>query len=104
MHGGIRAGQHTCGDRGEQQALPAGCGPRGCARRRGGVQRNAKLLPPNDHAVSGRTAITRFWQGAIDSGLKSMKLTSVEVEAHGDTAYEVGKWSIPGEGGKIHEG
>lgn len=33
-----------------------------------------------------------------------MKLTSVEVEAHGDTAYEVGKWSIPGEGGKIHEG
>ena len=64
---------------------------------------NAKLLPANDHAVSGRMAITHFWQGAIDSGLKSVRLSSVEVEAHGDTAYEVGKWSVPGEAGKVHD-
>lgn len=64
---------------------------------------NAKLLPANDHVVSGRAAITRFWQAAIDSGLKSVKLTSVEVEARGDSAYEVGKWSVPGEGGKVYD-
>jgi uncharacterized protein (TIGR02246 family) len=64
---------------------------------------NAKLLPANGQVVSGRAAITRFWQGAIDSGLKSVKLTSVEVETHGDTANEVGKWVVRGEGGRVYD-
>src|SRR5215469_4837498 len=64
---------------------------------------NAKIFPANGHVVSGRAAITHFWQEAIDSGLKAMKLTSVEVEAHGDTAYEVGKWSVPGEDSKMYD-
>ncbi|KMZ12420.1 hypothetical protein BHUM_04863c [Candidatus Burkholderia humilis] len=64
---------------------------------------SAKLLPANDHVVSGRQAVTRFWQNAIDSGLKSIKLTTVEVDARGDTAYEVGKWSVPGEAGKVYD-
>jgi ketosteroid isomerase-like protein len=41
--------------------------------------------------VSGKKAIKEYWKGAIDSGFKAIKLTSVEVEAHGDTAYEVVK-------------
>jgi uncharacterized protein (TIGR02246 family) len=61
----------------------------------------AKLLPPNSQVVSGQKAITEYWKGAIDSGFKAIKLTSVEVEAHGDTAYEVGKYTVPGEGGKV---
>ena len=64
---------------------------------------NAKLLPANGQVVSGRAAITRFWQGGIDSGFKAVKLTSVEVETHGDTAYEVGKWAVPGEGDKVYD-
>ena len=64
---------------------------------------NGKLLPANGHVVSGRKSIMQFWQDAIDSGLKAIKLTSVEVEAHGDTAYEVGKYTVPGEGGKVYD-
>ena len=37
----------------------------------------------------------------MDSGFKAIKLTAVEVEAHGDTAYEVGKYTVPGEQGKV---
>src|ERR1700730_1192772 len=61
----------------------------------------AKLLPPNSKVVSGQKAITEYWKGAIDSGFKGIKLTSVEVEPHGDTAYEMGKYTVPGEGGKV---
>lgn len=61
----------------------------------------AKLFPPNSKVVSGQKAITEYWKGAIDSGFKAIKLTSLEVEAHGDTAYEVGKYTVPGEGGKV---
>ncbi|AXF01878.1 DUF4440 domain-containing protein [Paraburkholderia hospita] len=64
---------------------------------------SAKLLPANDHVVSGRNAITQYWQAAIDSGLRAIKLTSVEVEAHGSTAYEVGKYTVPGAGGKVYD-
>ncbi|MFP3550387.1 DUF4440 domain-containing protein [Paraburkholderia sp. SIMBA_049] len=64
---------------------------------------SAKLLPANDHVVSGRNAITQYWQAAIDSGLRAIRLTSVEVEAHGSTAYEVGKYTVPGEGGKVYD-
>lgn len=64
---------------------------------------SAKLLPANDHVVSGRNAITQYWQAAIDSGLRAIKLTSVEVEAHGSTAHEVGKYTVPGEGGKVYD-
>jgi uncharacterized protein (TIGR02246 family) len=61
----------------------------------------AKLLPPNSEVVSGQKAITEYWKGAMDSGFKAIKLTAVEVEAHGDTAYEVGKYTVPGEQGKV---
>jgi uncharacterized protein (TIGR02246 family) len=63
--------------------------------------RTAKLILPNNKVVSGRKAITDYWQAAIDAGFKGMKLTAVEVEAHGDIAYEVGRYSVPGQGGKV---
>lgn len=61
----------------------------------------AKLLPPNSKVVSGQKAIMEYWKGAIDSGFKAIKLTAVEVETHGDTAYEMGKYTVPGEAGKV---
>jgi ketosteroid isomerase-like protein len=60
----------------------------------------AQAFPPNSDIVQGREAIGRFWQGAIDAGVKGMELTTLEVEAHGDTAHEVGTYALTGEGGK----
>ena len=59
-----------------------------------------QLLPPNSDFVTGRQAIQAFWQGAMDMGIKSVKLEIVEVEGHGDTAIEVGKYTLQGLGRK----
>ena len=61
----------------------------------------AQLLPANGNIVSGQEAIQKYWQDAITSGYRSVTFTTVEVEACGDTAYEVGKYAVPGEGGKV---
>ena len=61
----------------------------------------AQLLPANGNVVSGKEAIQKYWQGAITSGFKAITLTTVEVESCGDTVYEVGKYTVPGEGGKV---
>jgi uncharacterized protein (TIGR02246 family) len=62
---------------------------------------NGQVLPPNSDVVSGRQAIQSFWQGAIRMGIKAVKLETVEVESHGTTANEVGKFTIQGEGGLV---
>jgi len=55
----------------------------------------AKLMPPNldfiDHA-----SLTGYWQGAIDMGVKGGVLQSISVEVHGDTAIEVGGYTLYG--------
>jgi len=62
---------------------------------------DAQLFPTSSDIVSGRQAIEEFWQGVIDSGVKDATLTTLEVEAHDDTAYEVGKYSMKGEDGEV---
>ena len=57
---------------------------------------DAQVLPPNSDIVSGKQAIQRLWQGAMDMGIKAVKLETVEVEGHGHTAHEVGKYSLQG--------
>jgi uncharacterized protein (TIGR02246 family) len=59
-----------------------------------------QAFPPNGDVARGREAIATLWKGAMDSGVKGVKLTAVEVEAHGDTAYEVGTYALVGEGEK----
>jgi uncharacterized protein (TIGR02246 family) len=61
---------------------------------------NGQLLPPNGDFVTGRQAIEGFWQALFDMGIKEVKLESVEVEGHGETAIEVGKFTLKGEGGQ----
>ena len=65
---------------------------------------DAMLLPPDAVRLDGRQAIEQFWQGAIDAGVSSMVLETVEVEVTGDTAYEVGILSldVPGENGELN--
>ena len=62
---------------------------------------NGQILPPNSDFVTGRQAIQAFWQGAMDMGIKGVKIEIVEVEGLGDTAYTVGKYTLQGEGGQV---
>lgn len=58
---------------------------------------NALLLPPNAELVRGRENIEAFWQGAMESGVRSLALESVEVTSQGSTACEVGTFTLFGE-------
>jgi len=62
---------------------------------------NAQLLPMHTEIVSGREAIQQFWQGVMASGVKGAALTTLEVDEQGETAYEVGKYELRGEGNKV---
>ncbi|HSD66160.1 MAG TPA: DUF4440 domain-containing protein [Vicinamibacteria bacterium] len=59
----------------------------------------AEVLPPGGEIARGREAIQKAFQGAIDAGMRDLPLTLVEVEAHGDTATEVGTWVWKGKDG-----
>jgi ketosteroid isomerase-like protein len=57
---------------------------------------------PNFDIVAGRPAIRMIWQGAMNiMGYKGIALEIVEVEEHGDTAYEVGKYTLLGKNGEV---
>jgi len=62
---------------------------------------NAQLFPVHSDIVSGQQAIEQFWQGAMTAGIREVTLTTQEVEAQGNIAYEVGKYTLSGEGGKV---
>jgi ketosteroid isomerase-like protein len=52
---------------------------------------DAQLLPPNRAPVVGREAVLSFWTGGDRKMQVETTLTSLQVEAHGDTAIEVGR-------------
>ncbi len=60
---------------------------------------NGQLLPPNSDIVSGHSAISAFWQGVMDMGIRTAKLETIELEGQGDEAFEIGKYTLSGEGG-----
>lgn len=60
-----------------------------------------QLLPAQSDFVSGTQAIGQFWQAVFNSGIKEASLTTVEVEAHGNTAHEVGKYELRGADGTV---
>jgi uncharacterized protein (TIGR02246 family) len=60
-----------------------------------------QLLPGNSDFVTGTQAIQEFWQGAMDMGINSVKLETIEVEGTGKTAYEVGKYQLFAEGNQM---
>lgn len=62
--------------------------------------KSARLLPPNAPQHKGLAAIARFWQGAIDSGIRTAALRTIEVEGHGTTAVETGAYTLKGARGK----
>ena len=55
---------------------------------------DGQFLPPNSDEVIGKNAIQGAFQGLMDSGIKAIKLETLEVENHGDTASEVGRFTL----------
>ncbi|MFN2509433.1 MAG: DUF4440 domain-containing protein [Chthoniobacterales bacterium] len=65
--------------------------------------KDAQLMPANAEVIRGRDGIQKYWQAAIDAGLKELKIETLEVHGGGgsDTVAEVGKFSALGAGEKI---
>jgi len=51
---------------------------------------DAILLPERGELVKGRQAIGEFWKAAMDDGVKSVTVTTLDVGGSGDLAHEVG--------------
>lgn len=63
--------------------------------------KKAQLLPPNSDFVTGLQEIKGLFQGFMDMGIKAIKLEPVETEGYGDTASEVGKYTLEAESGQM---
>lgn len=62
---------------------------------------NGMLLPTGSEFIAGKPSIAQFWQGAMDMGIANAKLETVELEQHGDTAIEVGKYTLSSADGQV---
>ncbi len=62
---------------------------------------DGQFLPPNGEFMTGRQQIQDTFQSLMDSGVKEVKLMALEVEGYGNTASEVGKYILEGEGGQV---
>jgi uncharacterized protein (TIGR02246 family) len=51
---------------------------------------DAIAFPPGGEMVKGRQAIQQMWQSTMDSGVKTLSFTVVDVGSSGDVAYETG--------------
>jgi uncharacterized protein (TIGR02246 family) len=58
-----------------------------------------QLFPPNEKIVEGRAAIEKYWKAAMNSGIKAIELKTTEVESLGDSAVEVGSYTVYGKDG-----
>ena len=62
---------------------------------------DAKILPPNMDMLEGRDTIQKFWQGALEMGIKSYQPEIIEVEYSGNLGFFLGKYTLYGDGNKI---
>lgn len=62
---------------------------------------DAQLLPPASDVVQGPKAIADFWGAGMKSGISEVELTTREVMAQGDTAYEIGAYAIQDKEDKV---
>ena len=53
-----------------------------------------QLLPSKRDFVTGRDDIRAFWQDVFDRGLKTVMRETVELDEQGDTAIEVGRYTL----------
>jgi ketosteroid isomerase-like protein len=57
---------------------------------------DAKILPPNMDMIEGKDTIQKFWQGALEMGIKSYQPEILEVESSGNLGFFVGKYTLYG--------
>lgn len=62
---------------------------------------DGQVLPPNSEFVVGQSAIEGFWQAVMDMGIKEALIDTGEVEELGDTAIEVSRFILKGEGDQV---
>jgi len=62
---------------------------------------SATVLPPNGPSATGTQALLEFWKAGLAGAPGPVTLTTTEVEAHGDTAHEVGAYVISSADGKV---
>jgi len=61
---------------------------------------DAKLAVPGASGiVAGRAAIQKFWQAAVNSGMKGLSLTTDELAGNGELRFETGKYAARGANG-----
>jgi ketosteroid isomerase-like protein len=63
--------------------------------------KDGQLMPAGSEPIKGPQAIQKFWQGALDSGIAEVGLTTVEIFGHGPTATEVGQYELRDKAGKV---
>jgi uncharacterized protein (TIGR02246 family) len=56
--------------------------------------RDATLLPPDSPVIRGADQIRGFWQGLIDAGGADVTLETTQIEASGDLAYGIGRYTF----------
>ena len=61
---------------------------------------SGQALPAGSDVVTGTEAIAKFWQGVLDSGVKGVRLKTLEVDSAGDSAHEVGHYELLDAAGK----
>jgi ketosteroid isomerase-like protein len=61
---------------------------------------DARVFAPNADVIQGAEGIQKLWKGAMDMGVKSVKLQATEVETHGAVVHEVGSYSMHAADGK----
>ena len=62
---------------------------------------NGQVLPSSSDVIAGQQGIPMFWQDAMNMGIKTVKLETIEVESSSHTAHEVGRYTLQGEGGQV---
>jgi uncharacterized protein (TIGR02246 family) len=62
---------------------------------------DGQIMPPNTEAVAGHPALENLFRSFWNEGYTVIELETVEAEGSGDIAYEVGKYTLSGEAGKV---
>ncbi len=62
-----------------------------------------EIMPPNSGVVKGARKLQALFKSFWNAGDTVMKLDTVEAKGFGDTAYEVGKYTLSGDSGKVND-
>ena len=68
---------------------------------------DAVLLAPDTARIDGREAVQGLWQSFVDAGVTDLQLTTVNLDDLGDTANELGTYTLTapdGNGGTVQAG